>query len=142
MLCSLSALRYSITGINHDTRGCLKKTASFLLVETYYYSPAPDSNYTLFLSRMFGDLKKIIREDKKARLILLAGLIVQVITSITAIGFSNFDQHFSIVEFSSLQLGNENAASYAFELESKIRPTLQVYLFSGFYKACMFVHIR
>jgi len=87
-------------------------------------------------------IRQIIRDDRKLRLILLAGLIIQIITSITAIGFSNFDQHFSVVEFSSLQLGNENAASYAFELDSKIRPTLQVYLFSGYYKTCMFLHIE
>jgi GPI mannosyltransferase 3 len=91
---------------------------------------------------MFAEIKKIIQQDRKLQLILLGGLIIQVITSITAIGFSNFDQHFSVVEFSSWQLGNENAASYAFELEAKIRPTLQVYLFTGYYKACMFLHIE
>jgi len=90
---------------------------------------------------MYRELKQILQADRKLQLIFLAGLFIQVITSITAIGFSNFDQHFSIVEFSSLQLGNENAASYAFELESKIRPTLQVYLFSGYYKVCVFLGI-
>jgi GPI mannosyltransferase 3 len=91
---------------------------------------------------MFTEIKKIIQQDRKLQLILLAGLIIQIITSITAIGFSNFDQHFSIVEFSSWQLGNENAAHYAFELDAKIRPTLQVYLFTGYYKTCMFLHIE
>ncbi len=90
---------------------------------------------------MFKEIKKIIQEDRKLQLILLFGLIVQVITSITAIGFSNFDQHFSVVEFSSYQLGHENAASYAFELGAKIRPTLQVYLFSAFYNCCVGIGI-
>ncbi|MBK7561145.1 MAG: hypothetical protein IPI68_06385 [Chitinophagaceae bacterium] len=91
---------------------------------------------------MFTEIKKLIRYDRKLQWILFLGLVIQFITCIKAIGFSNFDQHFSVVEFSSYQLGNENAAHYAFELESKIRPTLQVYMFSAYYKVCMFFHLE
>ena len=91
---------------------------------------------------MFTEIKNRIQKDRKLQWILLLGLVIQLTTCIKAIGFSNFDQHFSVVEFSSYQLGNENAAHYAFELESKIRPTLQVYLFSAYYKACLFAGIE
>ena len=91
---------------------------------------------------MFTETKELIRKDRRLQLILLLGFIIQIITCIQAIGFSNFDQHFSIVEFSSYQLGNDNAAHYAFELESKIRPTLQVYMFSAYYKACVLAGVE
>ncbi len=91
---------------------------------------------------MFADTKKLVLTDRRLQMILLLGIVIQIITSIQAIGFSNFDQHFSIVEFSSYQLGNENGAHYAFELESKIRPTLQVYLFSAYYKICLLAGIE
>jgi GPI mannosyltransferase 3 len=69
-------------------------------------------------------------------LIVAAGFILQVITSIRAIGVSSMDQHFQIIEFSSYQLGLESAGTYNSELKSKLRPTLQIYLFSAYYLAC------
>jgi phosphatidylinositol glycan class B len=91
---------------------------------------------------MFKEIKKLLREDKKLQWILFAGFILQVIVSIKAIGFSTFDQHFSIIEFSSYQLGNEHAANYAVELQEKLRPTLQVYMFSAYYQLCIAAGIK
>ncbi|HYC40665.1 MAG TPA: hypothetical protein VEB63_09265 [Chitinophagaceae bacterium] len=85
---------------------------------------------------MFLQFRKLIAGDQKLQWILAAGLIVQLATSVTAIGFSTFDQHFSIIEFSSYQLGEEHAADYAVELREQLRPTAQVYLFSTFRQFC------
>jgi len=85
---------------------------------------------------MFREAIRLVRQDRRLQWIIGTGFMIQLIVSITAIGFSNFDQHFSIIEFSQYQLGNENGAHYAFELRNQIRPTLQVYMFSGFYELC------
>jgi len=90
---------------------------------------------------MFQAFLSVLRNDRRLIWVLLTGLIIQVITCITAVGGSSFDQHFSIIEFSSYQLNTENAADYAIELEKMLRPTLQVYLFSGFIKCCHALHI-
>ncbi len=78
------------------------------------------------------DFLQTIKNSINIQLILLFGLIVQIIFCITSVGYFHPDQHFQIIEFSSLQLHKENAAKAVWELESNIRPTLQVYLFSGF----------
>ena len=74
-------------------------------------------------------------------LILFAGLIVQILYCITAVGFYHPDQHFQLIEFSAYQLGEENSATSVWELAAQIRPTLQVYLFSLFVKSCRLVHV-
>jgi phosphatidylinositol glycan class B len=69
------------------------------------------------------------------------GLLVQFIFAITQVGFFHPDQHFQLIEFSSWQLGEPSGAASVWELKSQIRPTLQVYLFSGFVKTCHFFSI-
>lgn len=86
-------------------------------------------------------MKKIIREDPKLQLLLLSAVIVQILTCITAIGSYHPDQHFQIIEFSSLQLKNQSAAPQVWELAAHIRPTLQVYIFSAYYLTCQFFRI-
>src|SRR2546422_101693 len=90
---------------------------------------------------MLSEIKKIIKTDSKLQLLLLSGLIIQIITSVTAIGFYHPDQHFQIIEFSSYQSGNESSASQVWELHYMVRPTLQVYLFSAFYNTCQLFKI-
>src|SRR6476660_512704 len=90
----------------------------------------------------FPGLKKIIQKDRKLQLILAGGLLIQLITCITAIGFYHPDQHFSIVEFSSYQLGKESGASYVYEFTHFVRPTLEIHLFSGYYLICTFFGIH
>ena len=85
---------------------------------------------------VFSELKRIVQKDKKLQLILAGGLLIQLITCITAIGFYHPDQHFSIVEFSSYQLGKESGASYVYEFTHFVRPTLQIHLFSVYYTIC------
>ena len=73
-----------------------------------------------------------IKDSRDIQLILGFGLIIQIIFCITGVGYFHPDQHFQILEFSSLQLQQHNAANSVWELESNIRPTIQVYLFSGY----------
>ena len=82
---------------------------------------------------MFAEFRNILAKDPRALWILIGGLIVQVLTSITAIGVSSADQHFQIVEFSLYQLGEPSGASQVWEINNFVRPTLQVYLFSGYH---------
>lgn len=85
---------------------------------------------------MFNAIKQLIKSNPKIQLFLLLGLVVQVVTSVTAVGFFHPDQHFQLLEFSSYQLGKANSAASVWELKAMIRPTLQVYLFSGYEMVC------
>ncbi len=67
--------------------------------------------------------------------------MVQLLFCITAVGFLHPDQHFQIIEFSCYQLGEPSGAGNVWELKSEIRPTLQVYFFSAFIKACRLLSI-
>lgn len=82
-------------------------------------------------------LEKIIKPvcaDRKLQLILSAGLVVQILFSVTATGFYHPDQHFSIVEFSSYQSGEIHAADKVWEFRNPVRPTLQVYVFTAWHR--------
>ncbi len=83
---------------------------------------------------LLEELKETIRKDPRLQLLLLASLIVQVIMCITAIGIYHPDQHFQIIEFSSAQL--HKPFGYVWEYDALIRPSLQVYLFSGYRILC------
>ncbi|MBC7866990.1 MAG: hypothetical protein H7X88_05595, partial [Gloeobacteraceae cyanobacterium ES-bin-316] len=82
-----------------------------------------------------------IKASKKLQIILFSGLLVQLIFSVVSVGFFHPDQHFQIIEFSSYQLREANAATSVWELENNIRPTLQVYCFSLFRSACQVLSI-
>jgi hypothetical protein len=64
---------------------------------------------------------------------LFAGVLIQIITSITAVGASSADQHFQIIEFSLNQLGQPSGAPYVWEYDHFVRGTIQVYIFSGYH---------
>ena len=51
-----------------------------------------------------GELKNILRNDSRLRLLLLCSLLVQTIVCLTAVGIYHPDQYFQIIEFSSYQL--------------------------------------
>src|SRR6185295_19295074 len=91
---------------------------------------------------MIGEIKKIIETDRKVQLIIAGGLIIQLITCITATGFYHPDQHFSVIEFSSWQLGRESGASYVWEFTHHVRPSVQIHLFSAYYLFCTSVGIQ
>jgi len=84
-------------------------------------------------NKLFTLIKKIISEDARVKWLLFAGLIIQIITSITAVGASSADQHFQIIEFSLNQLGQPSGAPYVWEYDHFVRGTIQVYLFSGYH---------
>jgi len=90
----------------------------------------------------FGRLTEMIRKDARLGWLLLAAVLVQIIICITAIGVYHPDQHFQLVEFSSQQLHQPSAATDVWEYSAQIRSTLQVYLFSGYYEACMWIGIH
>ncbi len=75
------------------------------------------------------------------RWLLLIALLVQFVTCLTQTGYLHPDQHFQLIEFSSWQLGEPSGATRVWELTSHIRPTVQVYLFSGFVEMCRLLHI-
>jgi phosphatidylinositol glycan class B len=85
---------------------------------------------------MLTTTKKLITNDARLKWVLLAGLIIQIATSITAIGTSSADQHFQIIEFSMHQLGKPSGAGYTWEMQHFVRQTLQVYIFSGYHLLC------
>src|SRR5882762_7430460 len=89
---------------------------------------------------LFEELKETIRKDSKLQLLLLASVIVQVIMCITAIGIYHPDQHFQLIEFSSAQL--HKPFGYVWEFDAHIRPSLQVYLFSGYRILCGWVGLH
>lgn len=72
----------------------------------------------------------LLKQDKKLRLLLIAGLIIQIFFSYIQVGFFHPDQHFQIVEFSSYQLNEANFVNKIWEFNDQIRPTFQVYLLS------------
>ncbi|HEY4109156.1 hypothetical protein [Puia sp.] len=84
----------------------------------------------------FGTLKGLLRDDRRLRGVLLASLLVQLILCLTAVGIYHPDQHFQIIEFSSWQLHRPSAAPRVWEFAAHLRPTIQVYLFSGYSSFC------
>lgn len=72
----------------------------------------------------------------------MVSLLIQLIFCMTQVGYFHPDQHFQLIEFSSWQLGEPSGATSVWELTSHIRPTLQVYLFSGFVNLCRFCGVR
>src|ERR1700722_6350784 len=78
----------------------------------------------------------MLRKDTRLRYILFAAFVIQVVVCITAIGIYHPDQYFQIIEFSSYQLNRASAAGHVWEFAAQLRPTLQVYLFSAYYKLC------
>ena len=84
----------------------------------------------------FGELKNILRNDSRLRLLLLCSLLVQTIVCLTAVGIYHPDQYFQIIEFSSYQLHRPSAAGNVWEFAAQLRPTMQVYLFSAYYSFC------
>ncbi|MBS1659557.1 MAG: hypothetical protein JST68_00760, partial [Bacteroidetes bacterium] len=83
---------------------------------------------------LLKELKETLRQDSRLRWLFLGSLLVQVIMCVTAIGIYHPDQHFQIIEFSSAQL--HKPFGYVWEYDAQIRPTLQVYLFTGYRVFC------
>lgn len=73
----------------------------------------------------------LLKQDKKLRLLFIAGLLIQIWFSYIQVGFFHPDQHFQIVEFSSHQLHETNFVNKIWEFNDQIRPTFQVYLLSA-----------
>ena len=81
-------------------------------------------------------LKSILRDDRRLQVLLLASILVQMVICWTAVGIYHPDQYFQIIEFSSWQLHRPSAAGQVWEFSAHLRPTLQVYLFSGYSWLC------
>src|SRR6202012_2400244 len=83
-----------------------------------------------------------IRRDRRLLYLYVAAFLVQLIICITAVGVYHPDQHFQIIEFSSQQLHQASAATDVWEYSAQIRSTLQIYLFSAYEEACIWVGIH
>ncbi|MFY8128462.1 MAG: hypothetical protein ACOVMM_08780 [Chitinophagaceae bacterium] len=91
---------------------------------------------------MLAKLLSLYTQQKNTiKLMLCVGVIIQLITSYTAVGYYHPDQHFQIIEFSGHQLGVPNGTNYIWELKAQIRSTVQVYMFSGFSSICNLLSI-
>ena len=77
-------------------------------------------------------------DTSRIRWLLVVSALIQLIFCLTQVGYFHPDQHFQLIEFSSWQLGEPSGATSVWELTSHIRPTLQVYMFSGFVSLCHF----
>jgi hypothetical protein len=68
-------------------------------------------------------------------LTLAIALVVQVVSAWNAIGYWHPDQHHSIIEFATYELGITPEELMAREFAEQVRQTLQVYVFLVFYRA-------
>ena len=91
---------------------------------------------------MLHESRQAIQSDPRLKWVLLGGLIIQLATSITAIGTSSADQHFQIIVFSMHQLNEPSGAAYVWEMQHFVRPTLQVHIFSVYHLACNFIGLH
>lgn len=80
--------------------------------------------------------------EKRSQIVILLGLVVQIITAITQLGFFHVDQHFQYVEFAYELLGMKNSAHTIWEFNDKIRPTIAVYVIAGAIKMGHFLGIH
>jgi len=81
-------------------------------------------------------LKGILRDDRRLKPLLFISLLVQIVICWTSVGVYHPDQYFQIIEFSSWQLHRPSAVNHVWEFAAHLRPTLQVYLFSGYSLFC------
>ena len=81
---------------------------------------------------MFGIFRQT-RSDPTARLLLLAGIIVQLLFCVTATGVYHTDQHFQIVEFATWKLGEPSGVTHVWEFTHHVRPTVQIWMFAGWH---------
>ncbi len=97
--------------------------------------------YQWVSARLMENLLSLRTDDARTNRLLLVAFVVQFVFCLTQVGFLHPDQHFQLIEFSSWQLGEPSGAGNVWELKSHIRPTVQVYLFSGFVTVCRFVGV-
>src|SRR5688572_300622 len=88
---------------------------------------------------MISTIIQIFKTDPRARYILLAGFLVQLLFSITSTGAYHTDQHFQIIEFAAWKLGEPSGVTYVWEFTNHVRPTIQIWLFMGWHKAFNFL---
>ena len=83
---------------------------------------------------MIQQFRAFLQSDRRLQAWLLAGLAIQLVIAFTATGSYHPDQHFQIIEFSSYQLGQSHGAAAVWEFYNPVRPTIQIYLFSGWHQ--------
>ena len=82
-----------------------------------------------------------VTRDKYVRIILFSGLAVQILSAVNAIGYWHPDQQHSIIEFATYKMGITPKELMAMEFPNRIRQTIQVWLFLGFYRVMQFLHL-
>ncbi len=86
-------------------------------------------------------MKYLMSHGRVVCLLLLVGLIVQIVTCVTQLGYFHPDAHFQIVEFAGQLLGPDHEYHHTWEYESRIRPTLAIYIYAGLHGLCEAVGI-
>jgi phosphatidylinositol glycan class B len=90
---------------------------------------------------MIAAFREALAKDTRLKLIFYGGLLVQLVFAVTSAGFHHPDQHFQLIELSSAQSGEPNGAYHIWEWTHFVRPTVQVYLFTGFHQSLKFIGI-
>jgi len=83
---------------------------------------------------MFKGIIERIRSDVRVRWMLGLGLLILVLTALTAIGTYHPDQHFAVIEFGLYLMGRPNGAFRMWEVEAQLLPSLKMYGFAGYMK--------
>jgi GPI mannosyltransferase 3 len=71
-----------------------------------------------------------------------AGLIVFVITSYFSLGYHHPDEHFQVLEFANVKMGNSPASDLPWEYQAKIRPAIQPLMALVVIRSLNFVGMR
>ncbi len=66
--------------------------------------------------------------------ILLLAMVFHCFAAYYSFGYHHPDEHYQILEFANVALGNATGDHLPWEYKSQIRPWLQPYLFAGFFK--------
>jgi len=73
--------------------------------------------------------------------ILFIAFITQMAMAIQSVGYFHPDQHFQIIEFAMNKLGIATDERQTWEFFNHVRPTLQVYIYLGYFKIMQFLHM-
>jgi len=91
---------------------------------------------------MISTIIQVFKTDRRTRLILLAGLLVQLLFCITSIGAYHTDQHFQIIEFATWKMGEPSGVPYVWEFTNHVRPTIQIWMFHLWHAASNFIGLN
>jgi phosphatidylinositol glycan class B len=69
-----------------------------------------------------GSIKEIFSNHRK---LIIVGIVIHIITAVFSVGYYHVDEHFQILEFTSMKLGLAEENSLPWEYQAHLRPALQ-----------------